>query len=80
MRAGRIMRHPVGWIERGSDAWFALAAALLNAVTVVVAARLISGKPVGAHRVLVASVGYGLFFAALFSLIGVLAGDAIRAA
>jgi hypothetical protein len=79
MRSGRIMRHPVAWIERGSDAWFALAAALLNAATVVVAARLIGGKPVGAHRILVASVGYGLFFAALFSLIGFVAGDAIRA-
>lgn len=79
MRSGRVMRHPVGWIERGADGWFALAAAMLNAATVVVAARLVTGKRVGAHRILVASVGYGLFFAALFTLIGVLAGDAIRA-
>jgi len=28
MRASRLMRHPVEWIERGSDRWYGLAAAV----------------------------------------------------
>jgi hypothetical protein len=79
LRTGRLMRHPVEWIRRGSDVWFALAAALINAITVIAIARVIAGQRLGAHRVLVASVAYSLFFAALFSLLGFALGDAIRA-
>src|SRR5688572_6566659 len=35
MRHGRLTRHPVAWITRGSDAWYVLAAALANAIIVV---------------------------------------------
>ena len=80
LRASRTMRHPVSWISRGSDAWFALAAAMINAITVIALARIIGGKPVGRHRVLVAGIAYSLFFAALFSIIGVALGDVIRSA
>ena len=78
LRSGRLMRHPVEWIRRGSDVWFALAAAMVNAVTVVAIARLIAGERLGAHRILVASVAYSLFFAAVFTLVGVALADVIR--
>jgi ABC-type multidrug transport system fused ATPase/permease subunit len=80
LRSGKVMRHPVEWITRGSDAWFALAAALINAITVVAIARLVGGQAVGRHRILVASIAYALFFVALFSIIGFALGDVIRAA
>ena len=44
LRKGRVMRHPVRWITGGSAGMFALAAALMNAVTVVAAARLIGRR------------------------------------
>jgi hypothetical protein len=68
-----------GWVSRGSDAWFVVAAALTSAITTVALARLANGKPLGRHRVLLAAFGYGLFFAGLFSLLGWLGGDAYRA-
>jgi hypothetical protein len=42
--------------HEAGDVWFALAAALINAITVVAIARLVGGKPVGAHRIRVAGV------------------------
>jgi hypothetical protein len=51
LRSGRITRHPVEWVRRGSVGWFALAAILLNAVVAVAVARLVGGEPVGARRV-----------------------------
>lgn len=80
LRASRMMRHPVSWISRGSDFWFALAAAMVNAITVIALARIIGGKPVGRHRVLVAGIAYSIFFAALFSIIGTGLSDVIRSA
>jgi hypothetical protein len=77
MRSSRVMRHPVSWITRGSDAWFTLAAAVLNAIIVVTAARLVTGEPVSARRIRLAAIGYSVFFAALFSLIGLAAQDVI---
>ncbi len=77
MRSSRVMSHPVAWITRGSDAWFMLAAAALNAIMVVTSARLITGQPVSERRIRLAAIGYGVFFAALFSLIGRAAQDVI---
>lgn len=79
MRAGRVMRHPVDWITRGSDAWFDLAAALTNAITTVTIAHLVTGQPVGQRRVRIASVWFAAFVAGLGSLLGLLLRDAIRA-
>jgi hypothetical protein len=78
-RSNRVMKHPVSWIERGADAWFGLAAALTDAITVVAAARIISGKPVGERRIVIAAVSYAIFCAGLFSLIGLAVGDTVRA-
>ena len=80
LRANRRMQRPVAWISSGSDAWFALAAAMINAITVIALARVIGGTPVGRRRVLVAAIAYSLFFAVLFTLIGVAFEDILRAA
>ena len=50
MRKSKLMRHPVAWIQRGSDAWFGLAAALTNAVITVSLARVIGGERLGERR------------------------------
>lgn len=68
-RSGRIMRHPVEWVTRGT-VWFALAAALVNAISVTVAARVVGGKPIGARRITIGAVAYGTFFAGVYTLIG----------
>ncbi len=70
MRSGKTLKKPVGWVQRGSDFWFTLAAVVINAITVVALARLIGGRPIGHRRVVLAAVGYSIFFASLFSLIG----------
>jgi hypothetical protein len=79
MRTGRLMRHPVAWIQRGSDFWFGLAAALTNAITTVAVARLIGGHSISERRILVASFSFALFVAGVGSLLGFALGDAIRA-
>jgi hypothetical protein len=79
LRSKGIGNKVAGWIDRGSDGWFMLAAALTCAIATVGLARVAVGKPLGQHRIFLAALSYGLFFAGLFSLIGWLAGDAIRA-
>ena len=64
MRDSRRARRPIEWIGRGSDAWFGLAAALLNAVEVIALVRLITGRSAGSHRILVASFAYSIFIVA----------------
>ena len=70
MRSGKMLKRPVEWVQRGSDFWFTLAAVVINAITVVALARFIGGTPVGHRRVVLAAVGYSIFFATLFSVIG----------
>lgn len=79
VRSKGVGKKVSGWIARGSDAWFMLAAALTNAITTVAFARAAAGAPIGRHRIVLASLGYGLFAAGLWSLIGWLGGDVIRA-
>lgn len=78
VRSKGIGKKVAGWIDRGSDWWFMLAAALTCAITTVGLA-VAGGKPLAQHRIFLAALSYGLFFAGLFSLIGWLAGDVIRA-
>jgi hypothetical protein len=79
LRSSRLMKHPVRWIAGGSDVGFAFAASLTNAIITVAGARLIGGKPVGKHRVLIASVTYSLFFVGVYSLVGAVVGNLIGA-
>jgi len=79
VRSGKRARRPIEWMNRGSNLWFGLAAALLNAIQVIALARLISGHAAGERRILVAAVAYSLFVAGIFSLFGFALGDVIRA-
>ena len=78
MRASRLMKHPVGWIERGSDLGYAFAAAVANPILVLASARSMSGKPVGERRILLGSVAYAIPYVAIWSFVGWAIGDAVR--
>jgi hypothetical protein len=80
MRASRLMGHPVSWIERGSDRWYALAAAIANPILVLAIARSMSGKPVGERRILLGSVAYAIPYVAMWSFVGWALGETIRSA
>jgi hypothetical protein len=80
MRSSRLMRHPVGWIERGSDAWYAFAAAVCNPILVLASARSISGKPVGDRRIFLGSVAYAIPYVAIWSFVGWAFAETIRSA
>jgi hypothetical protein len=79
MRAARLLRLPVAWIERGSTRQFAVGAAVTNAIIATVIARLVTGAQVGPRRILVASLAYGVFFTGLYTFVGFLLGSAMRA-
>jgi hypothetical protein len=80
MRQSRLVSHPVAWIQRGSDGRYALAAALANPILVTALARSIGGKPVGKRRILLGSVAYAIPYVAMWSVVGLVLGDAVRAA
>ena len=80
MRGSRLMRHPVNWIERGSDRWYAFAAAVCNPILVLAVARSISGQPVGERRIVLGCVAYAIPYVAMWSLVGLALGATIRAA
>lgn len=79
MRANRLMAHPVAWIQRGSDRWYALAAAVANPILVATLARFVGGKPIGERRILLGAVAYALPYVAMWSIVGVALGETIRA-
>ena len=70
MRESALMRKPVAWITSDSIKGITLAAMLTNAITTVAFARLIGGKPVGPRRARAAALGYSIFFALVYSLVG----------
>jgi uncharacterized membrane protein YccC len=70
MRASRLMRHPVNWLERGSDRWYAFAAAVANPILVAGFARLVGGTPVGERRVFLGAVAYAVPYVAMWSIVG----------
>ena len=77
LRGSRVMRHPVAWVQRSSDRWYALAAAIVNPILVVGLARTISDKPVGRRRIILGSVAYAVPYVALWSLVGIALGEAL---
>jgi hypothetical protein len=79
-RSGRFLRYPVGWITNGSILWFGLASVIFASVVVVAVAQLASDKPVPHHRVVLASVIYAVWFAALYTSIGYGIGEGVRSA
>jgi hypothetical protein len=80
MRKSRLMQHPVAWIQRGSDRWYAFAAAVANPILVGAFARFIGGKPIGERRILLGAVAYALPYVAMWTIVGFALGDTIRGA
>ncbi|HYX76213.1 MAG TPA: hypothetical protein VE757_03460, partial [Gaiellaceae bacterium] len=80
MRASRLMRHPVAWIQRGSNRWYAFAAAVANPILVSAFARVVAGKPVGERRIVLGAVAYALPYVAMWTLVGVAVSGSLRAA
>jgi hypothetical protein len=80
MRKSRLMRHPVAWIQRGSDRWYAFAAAVANPILVGALARFIGGKTIGERRILLGAVAYALPYVAMWTIVGFALGDTIRRA
>jgi hypothetical protein len=79
VRTTRLGRATERWIASDSDARYATAAALTCAIVTVTLGRSLGGRPLGGHRVRLAALSYALFFAGLFTLIGVLGGTALGA-
>jgi hypothetical protein len=80
MRSSRLMAHPVAWIQRGSDRWYAVAAAVANPILVATLARFVGGEPVGERRILLGAVAYAVPYVALWTIVGLALGDTVRAA
>ena len=80
MRKSRLMQHPVEWIQRGSDRWYAFAGAVANPILVGALARFIGGKPIGERRILLGAVAYALPYVAMWTLVGFALGGAVRSA
>jgi hypothetical protein len=78
MRKSRLMQHPVAWIQRGSDRWYAFAAAVANPILVAALARFVGGAPVGKRRIMLGSVAYAIPYVAMWTLVGFALGDAVR--
>jgi hypothetical protein len=74
------MAHPVAWIQRGSDRWYAVAAAVANPILVATLARFVGGEPVGERRILLGAVAYAVPYVALWTIVGLALGDTVRAA
>ena len=79
MRTSNLMRHPVAWIQSGSDRSYAFAAAVANPILVAGVARFIGGRPVGDRRIVLGAIAYAVPYVAMWSLAGYAAGQAIRA-
>lgn len=78
MRKSRLLRHPVAWIQRGSDRGYAFAAAVANPILVAALARFVGGEPVGERRILLGSVAYAIPYVAMWTLVGFALGGAVR--
>jgi hypothetical protein len=80
MRASRLMRHPVAWIQRGSDRWYALAAAVANPILVAGFARFLGGTKVGERRIVLGAVAYAIPYVAMWTLVGLVLSGSLRVA
>jgi hypothetical protein len=79
MRTSNLMRHPVAWIQSGSDRSYAFAAAVANPILVAGLARFIGGGRVGDRRIVLGAIAYAIPYVAMWSLVGFAAGQAVRA-
>jgi hypothetical protein len=77
MRGNRLMSHPVAWLQRGSDRWYAFAAAVANPILVAGFARLVGGKPVGERRIVLGAVAYAIPYVAMWSIVGLVVSGSL---
>lgn len=80
MRGSRLMSHPVEWLQRGSDRWYAFAAAVANPILVAGFARLVGGRPVGERRIVLGAVAYAVPYVAMWSFVGLVVSGSLGAA
>jgi hypothetical protein len=79
MRTSNLMRHPMAWIQSGSDRSYAFAAAVANPILVAGLARFIGGGRVGDRRIVLGAIAYAVPYVAMWSLVGFAVGQALRA-
>ena len=79
MRANRLMRRPMAWIREGTDRRYALAAAVANPILVAAFTRSLTNEPVGERRILAGAVAYAVPYVAMWSVVGLVLGAAVRA-
>jgi hypothetical protein len=77
MRASPLLKHPVAWIQSGSDRWYAFAAAVANPILVGTLARFVGGEPIGRRRILLGAVAYAVPYVAMWTLLGLALGAAV---
>ena len=77
-RRSRLLRHPLGWLARDSDAWFTAAAGLIGTVIVVALARLSGAATLTRRRLVLGSAAYSFGFAATYTGVGVSIGAILR--
>lgn len=80
MRGSPLMRHPVAWIQRGSDRWYALAAAVANPVLVAGFARVVGGDRIGERKIVLGAVAYAIPYVAMWSIVGLVVSGTLGAA
>jgi hypothetical protein len=73
------MKHRVAWTQRGSDRWYAFAAAVANPILIAALALFIGGKRIGERRILLGAMAYAIPYVAMWSLVGFALGGTIRA-
>ena len=79
VRPTRVGRVATRWIASDSNVRFAAAAALTCAIVAVTLGRSVTGRPLGSHRIALAAVSYALFSVGVFTLAGLVAGEALGA-
>ena len=79
VRPTRVGRAATRWIASDSNVRFAAAAALTCAIVAVTLGRSVTGRPLGSHRIGLAAVSYALFSVGVFTLAGLVAGEALGA-
>jgi hypothetical protein len=79
VRPTRAGRAAMRWIASDSNVRFAAAAALTCAIVAVTLGRSVTGRPLAAHRVRLAAASYALFSVGVFTLAGLVAGEALGA-
>lgn len=70
LRHGRVMRHPMRWIARGSTLSFVVAGALLGLLVPSAVFRIASGRDPARRQLVAGSLGYAVCTAAIYTAAG----------